>query len=651
MGDKLNNRPLTDAELLEIVNNDEFWEESNDREGRSDEVRPTAIADDRIDGLKQILNSAEQSDFDEEDNEMFSDHDSDSSVSDDGWSSDDEKPLSAFVKKQTSDIEEDASEDEAQTMNVGEDQLGSKYYYGKNNSYKWAKIPPLRTKTPRHNIITVQRGLQGPSKVSPPKTPLEAWNLLITEDMIEIIVRHTNEKIDILKQRYKQFSVRKNCRKTFLPTFIKNTDAFEIRAFIGLLYLQGLFKSNHEDLRSLWATDGTGRDIFRCAMSLARFSYLLVCLRFDDASTRKDRMKNSKLAAFENIFNKFVEHSKNNYSPGPHCTIDEMLVPFRGRCSFRMYIPNKPAKYGLKVQILADSETHYMVNAEVYTGKEINLEITSKPDKKKISHPTQVVLRLIEPIKNTNRNITADNWYSSLELLEELQKFGFTYVGTLKKNKPQIPPQFLPNRKRPVESSLFGFTAQATIVSYVPKQGKAVILLSTMHHDNKVDEDIKNKPDIILFYNSTKAGVDALDEKCATYSTSRRTRRWPMVLFHACLNIANVNSRVLYMLANQNKKISRYSFIKTLSRQLCEPYLRKRMNMIHVPRKLRSMCAGLLGEVLEDPAIPPQQLAKSKRRRCGICPTAKDRKTNNCCSKCKIPICLKCAAMICPNCI
>ncbi|CAH0562906.1 unnamed protein product [Brassicogethes aeneus] len=70
MGNKLNNRPPTDAELMEIVNNDEFWEESDDREGRTDEVRATAIADDRIDGLRQILNSAEQSDFDEEDNEM-----------------------------------------------------------------------------------------------------------------------------------------------------------------------------------------------------------------------------------------------------------------------------------------------------------------------------------------------------------------------------------------------------------------------------------------------------------------------------------------------------------------------------------------------------------------------------------------------------
>lgn len=149
---------------------------------------------------------------------------------------------------------------------------------------------------------------------------------------------------------------------------IKNTDKLEIEAFIGLLYLQGLFKSGHEDLR-LWATDGTGRDLFRATMPLARFSFLLCCIRFDDETTRADRRKENKLAPISEMFDKFVTNSKQNYTPGDIMTVDEMLVPFRGRCGFRMFIPNKPAKYGIKVQILADSQTHDMLNAEIYTGK------------------------------------------------------------------------------------------------------------------------------------------------------------------------------------------------------------------------------------------------------------------------------------------
>ncbi|KAL3290454.1 hypothetical protein HHI36_023795 [Cryptolaemus montrouzieri] len=49
---------------------------------------------------------------------------------------------------------------------------------------------------------------------------------------------------------------------------------------------------------------------------------------------------------------------------------------------------------------------------------------------------------------------------------------------------------------------------------------------ATMHHDNKVDEDSK-KPDIILYYNATKAGVDALNQLCTIRAVEPEGDRWP----------------------------------------------------------------------------------------------------------------------------
>lgn len=170
-----------------------------------------------------------------------------------------------------------------------------------------------------------------------------------------------------------------------------------------------------------------------------------------------------------------------------------------------------------------------------------------------------------------------------------------------------------------------------------------------MHHTICVDEDT-GKPEIIIYYNSTKAGVDALDEKCATYSTSRRTRRWPMVLFHAVLNIAGVNSRVLYQFANAGKEIPRSNFLKELGRQLYSPYMAFRITKSYVPRKLRMLSADLLGVSMEEEPTPVVQPPKSKRRRCGTCPSKKDRKTNHYCFKCNIPICLECSITLCSNC-
>ena len=53
-------------------------------------------------------------------------------------------------------------------------------------------------------------------------------------------------------------------------------------------------------------------------------------------------------------------------------------------------------------------------------------------------------------------------------------------------------------------SSVFGFDRQLTLTSYVPKKGKAVILLSSMHHNDDIDEIHSKKPAIIMHYNAAK---------------------------------------------------------------------------------------------------------------------------------------------------
>lgn len=56
-----------------------------------------------------------------------------------------------------------------------------------------------------------------------------------------------------------------------------------------------------------------------------------------------------------------------------------------------------------------------------------------------------------------------------------------------------------------------------TLVSFVPKPNKAVLLLSTKHHDNQVDHKT-GKPMIILDYNKTKGAVDTVDQMCHKYT-------------------------------------------------------------------------------------------------------------------------------------
>lgn len=72
-------------------------------------------------------------------------------------------------------------------------------------------------------------------------------------------------------------------------------------------------------------------------------------------------------------------------------------------------------------------------------------------------------------------------------------------------------------------------------MSHVTKPSKAVIIISSMHHQKKFDEDVQ-KPKIISYYNRTKGGVDALDDKCSVYNTGCRTRRWQyFIVFYISL--------------------------------------------------------------------------------------------------------------------
>lgn len=270
----------------------------------------------------------------------------------------------------------------------------SRYFSGRNRFKK----TPNNSKTRQHNIIKQLPGLNGEAHNKINMSPIESWQLLVTDGIIEIICLHTNKKITEFKEKY-----------STQQAYTNYVNLLEMKAFLGLLLLAGVFKSAHEDVASLWAADGTGRDIFRITMSLKRFLFIMSALRFDDIDTREERKKHDKTAPISEVFNNFITNCQKSYSCSEYLTVDEMLCPFKGRCHFRVYMKSKPAKYGIKIMCLCDSKTHYLYNAFIYSGK---------PDsgrKRSLSVPTQSVLSLAESVLNTNRNITGDNWFSSVE--------------------------------------------------------------------------------------------------------------------------------------------------------------------------------------------------------------------------------------------
>lgn len=201
--------------------------------------------------------------------------------------------------------------------------------------------------------------------------------------------------------------------------------------------------------------------------------------------------------------------------------IDEQLLGFRGHFGARVYIKSKPARYGIKIICLNDAKTHYLYNAMPYTGQVIT---------QKEQAPEYYVRVLCEPLYHTNRCITFDNWFTTINIVDRLHyyEFGLSAVGTIRKNKREIPPSFV----QPVSAGTirYAYDNTKTLVSYCPQKNKVVLLVSSYHGET----DASGKPEIINFYNRTKGGVDTFDRMITLYTVSRKTSRWPMRFFSAC---------------------------------------------------------------------------------------------------------------------
>ncbi|UYV62147.1 CAP1 [Cordylochernes scorpioides] len=249
--------------------------------------------------------------------------------------------------------------------------------------------------------------------------------------------------------------------------------------------------------------------------------------------------------------------------------------------------------------------------------------------------------RISDLTKSTYSNFTseieiraflADNWFTSIELVDKLKEHGLTYLGTMRKNKPQIPPQFQPHPKRESGTSIFGFSGTKTLVSYVPKKRKSVILISSMHHDNKCDKTT-GKPDIIMDYNLTKGSVDTIDQMVSNFSTSCRSRRWPLALFYALLDITALNSYIIfnYQIDKKDQK-ERSTFIVDLGRSLIDEHLATR-NLNSLPLELQTTIKKFKnndGSSTSRGSTMPQESDTPKR--CYKCPSKNAGKVKTLCS-------------------
>lgn len=199
------------------------------------------------------------------------------------------------------------------------------------------------------------RNLQIDSKVNLPPgkrldSAMDCFRLIFDDSLLAIIVRFTNIEAKKHNASWKEI------------------DQNELLAYIGLLIIAGVDRSSKRNYSEFF-NRLRGFPIFRATMSRDRFKSFLRFIRFDDKDSRSVRRARDKLAPIRDVFDIVNKNLTKHFQPGKNITIDEQLVPFRGRCAFKQYIPSKPDKYGLKLFWVCDAKTAYPLKAVPYLGE------------------------------------------------------------------------------------------------------------------------------------------------------------------------------------------------------------------------------------------------------------------------------------------
>lgn len=427
------------------------------------------------------------------------------------------------------------------------------------NGHEWSFSPPTTGRQCQANII---RERPGPRRIAIKDSLLQTWQLFLPDDELAKIVRYSQQKAD------------------HIGVDVQLTLA-GLKALIGFMYYRGACLDQSIRFSDLFS-DSTS-PIYRTIMSKKLFATWMRVLRFDDLDSRNDRKPFDTFTHFREIWEAWNERLVVFFAPSGFLTVDEQLVSSRCRSPHRVYNPAKPGKIGEMVRWCADSEYRYMYKGNPYTKRP--QDPVQAERHKENNKAINLVLDLTSSFIGTGFNVTGDRYFSSMLLAEKLLDNKLTYLGTMTQNRREIPPILHEQRHLHETDFVFGGNRkQVTQLRYQAKEKKKVLMLSTQHHDKRIsqNEAENRKPEIILEYNRTKAGVDTFDQMCKSYTTRSKVLRWPVVHFQNVLDVTAINTCTVYKFSrpewtDSDGKSGRRFMLIQLAKELSRDFVQQRL--------------------------------------------------------------------------
>ena len=353
-------------------------------------------------------------------------------------------------------------------------------------------------------------------------TELDFFMQFWTDVLLSEIVNETN--------RYASVATAKKPDPYWSPI-----DIAELKAFLGLMVTLSVVPLPSHKLA--WTTHRLFRHpAFGETMTRTRFEKILKYFHVGDVTSNPPRGQpgHDKLCLVRSVLEQVLEKCIGNYMPAKESSVDEAMIAYKGRLSFKQYLPAKPTKFGVKVWVRADANNGYVNEFDVYTGKS---EQTMSGEG---GLGERVVKKLCERLNGKNHHVFMDNFFSSPKLFTEMEQKGIYCCGTVRLNRKGLPAEL--KRKGLVKNQGdFVIYQKGNLTATAWKDKKQVNFLSTNCDPSEIDTVSRRQKDgsrvdivcpvVSKRYTMYMSGVDRADQLRMQYATCRKAVKWWKYIF------------------------------------------------------------------------------------------------------------------------
>lgn len=188
-------------------------------------------------------------------------------------------------------------------------------------------------------------GVQVNCSLNSTSHPIDVFKVLFSEEVMEMLCFQTNKHAE---EKLNNLRLAKKLKPKSRILQFKEVYPDEMYVFHSLIILMGLIHKPSIDL--YWSKDKLlETPFFRNTMTYDRFRLILSLLHFSDNDQSDDR-----LAKIRSVLENMIESFKAVYRPRENISIDESLIPWKGRLIFKQFNRNKRARFGIKIYKVCD---------------------------------------------------------------------------------------------------------------------------------------------------------------------------------------------------------------------------------------------------------------------------------------------------------